>query len=140
MTFNATVALRQAANDFFPFTLRAQETLNYTYSPHAFREAFLSAKPEGMSWYAYDVIVRSPTKITFVVYDMRDMTYGGIGGEIGRVDWIVDPKITGQAMNDRMFALARDVRQQELEAAEMKVVAGYADQIRDLTQEPVTGD
>lgn len=134
--FDPATALREAANNFFPFTLRASETPHYTYSPHAFRKTFLEVKPEGLTWYAYDVIIYSPTKITFVVYDMRDTSYGGIGKEITRIDAKVSVEITAQACNERMFALARDVRQQELDASELQMIGSYADQLREMTKEP----
>lgn len=50
-----------------------------------FRDEFLAVKPARMHWYAYDVLIKSPTSIVFVVYNMRDNFKGGVGDEIARL-------------------------------------------------------
>jgi len=64
------------SNTFFPFTVR---------NPWGFRDVFLDRKPKGLTFYEFDVVVRSKTSVTFVVYDMRDNFYGGRGKEIKKI-------------------------------------------------------
>lgn len=61
---------------FFPFTVR---------NPWGFRDVFIKHKPKGFTWYEFDVVVRSKTSVTFVVYDMRDNYWGGRGKEIKKI-------------------------------------------------------
>lgn len=113
----------------FPFTVGAIETPGYTSSPYDFRKAFSANKPEGVVWYAYDVVVKSPTLVEFVVYSMRDMCFGGIGEQIATFDAIVDRSVTGPAMLREATRTAQYRRFQELEAAEAAIVARYAREI-----------
>ena len=65
--------------EVFPFTLVS------TWKGHSdlrFQRTFLRAKPEEMTWYCYDVIVKSPSEVTFAVYDIYDNVYGVKGKKI----------------------------------------------------------
>ena len=64
------------SNTFFPFTV---------HNPWGFRNVFLERKPNGLTFYEFDVIVRSKTSVTFVVYGVRDNFYGGRGEEIKKM-------------------------------------------------------
>lgn len=113
----------------FPFTLKARETPHFTSSPYDFRKAFLANKPESLSWFAYDVVVASPTDVEFVVYDMRDFCRGGIGKEIARFEAKVGRGVTRASIEHRALYLAQERRNAELEAAEAEVVRTYAAEI-----------
>lgn len=111
----------------FPFTLYAASDGR---SDSRFQSAFLKAKPEKLVWYCFDVIVESPTAITFIVYDMRDNTYGGKGDKIAEFKAKVDTSITKKSIDQRILYLAECMREEELERIESEAIAKYAEQIR----------
>lgn len=127
--------LKGAANSFFPFTLHAYETPHFTSSPAGFREAWMRIRPEGMSWFAYDVVIQSPTLIEFVIYGMRDTYSGGKGAEKGRFETEVDASITNKAICDRINMIAEGIRQQELANLELQIITDYAAQLQNLILE-----
>jgi len=72
----------------FPFTIYPSR--EHGSIPHGFRDLFQKQRKPDVIWYAADVIVNSDTEIEFVVYDMKDMCYGGIGKEIYRMSVTVE--------------------------------------------------
>jgi hypothetical protein len=115
--------------DLFPIELPAQETPHYTESDHEFRSTFIAAKPEGMSWYAYDVEVKSPTLVRFTAYGMRDSCYGGIGEARGSFEVTVAPEVTREAIEREAMRLAKARRRAELRAEEDARIKAYAGEI-----------
>ena len=113
----------------FPFTIPAYENPHYTESAPDFRQAFLKAKPEGVSWYAYDVEVKSPTLVEFTTYGMRDMCHGGIGARGVSFDAVVTPEVTRDAMWWHARRLAEERRMIERTQAEEEIIAGYTAEI-----------
>lgn len=69
--------------DFFPIEIPCSYI--HGHSCMEFRDEFLAVRPANMHWYAYDVIIKGPTSIVFVVYNMRDNLRGGVGDEIARL-------------------------------------------------------
>jgi hypothetical protein len=66
-------------NNIFPFAVKATDCGNSTMSPRCYDD-FMLQKPQGMSWYAFDVIIQDKDRnCTFVIYDMKCNVYGGIG-------------------------------------------------------------
>jgi hypothetical protein len=120
--------LSKVAKEFYPFKIACYDTGHFVQSPYEFRKPFLANKPEGHVWYGYDVIVKSPTEVEFVTYDMRD-SYGGLGRENGRFEATVDEAVTKEAIERRLNALAKEVRLRELERAEAKIVSDYGNRI-----------
>lgn len=114
---------------FFPVTLPAHETRHFTSSAPDFREVFLKVKPDKLGWYAYDVIINSPTEVEFYVYGMRDNTYGGVGSIVGIFPAKVARKVTKKAINNRAVEMATHQRLAELAEEENKIIAGYAAKI-----------
>ena len=112
----------------FPFMLHATEK---GWSDYNFLSAFMKAKPEKLIWYGYDVIVRSPTEITFRVYNMRDSCYGGLGDKIAEINAEVEAHITGESINNRIMFLAQVMREEALDRIESDAIAKYAEQIRE---------
>lgn len=131
---NVASDIAKSVRDFFPFTLAAYETPHFTRSPYDFRAAYLANRPKGESWYAYDVVVKSPTEVEFIVYDMRCNLSGGIGKEARRFKCTVAPEVTAPSIERRVQAMAVLVRQQELDRIEQAAIGGYADVIRSKLQ------
>lgn len=100
------------------------------WSEHAFRKSFLEAKPKELIWFGYDTIIHSQTDVEFVVYDMLDNMYGGLGKRIGAFKTAVSEQVTGDAINRRIMALATARRHRELSEAEAVIIKSYADEIR----------
>lgn len=124
-------ALRASIPDaVFPILMPCYETPHYTSSEYNFRKAFLANKPEKMTWFAYDVTITSPTSVTFTVFGMRDNCYGGIGKRLDSFDTCVDGALTAEYIEKKIRQLARQQREDELEAEEARIVASYADKIR----------
>ena len=123
----------------FPFAIKAYETPNFTSSAYEFRTAFLQAKPEKLSWYAYDVCVLSPTMVEFTVYDMRDSFYGGKGEATAAFEARVGRDVTRKAIEREAERLAIVRRQHELEAAEHAIIADYATEILEAALGEGTG-
>lgn len=113
----------------FPFTLSAHDNGHFVSSPRGFDAAFKAAKPEGLSWYAFDVTVHSPTEVTFTPYGMACMAYGGIGAAKPSFSAVVTAEVTRPAIVRVATNLARWRRKAELEAAEDAIVAAYASKI-----------
>lgn len=113
-------------SNLFPFCLFAEETPHFTSSERDFQQTFLATKPADMSWFAYDVVILSPTQIEFIVYNMRCIASGGIGEPIANFSATVPAVLTLKHMERRAFSLARARRDEELLEAERKIVKSYA--------------
>lgn len=111
----------------FPFTLHCN---GKGWSEHRYRDFFLSAKPAGLSWFGYDTILHSRTDIEFVVYDMKDSFYGGLGSVVCRFRSVVPPAVTKEHVEQRIFLLAAERREKELADEEAAIVRRYASEIR----------
>jgi hypothetical protein len=114
----------------FPFTLFAYDnTPHYVSSEYKFRPVFLQNKPEGLSWYCYNVVVKSPTEVTFVHYGMLDNFSGGIGKLQGEFDAVVSAELTLPFIQKQAKLKAEWLRAQELAKAEQDIINGYYEQI-----------
>jgi len=117
----------------FPFTIRAHEVEEgAVHNPYNFRDAFIEFKPKDMSWYAFDVTIKSPIHLRFTAYGMRSNMVGGIGKRLGEFDGYVKASLTAASIENRIKAMAEDRRRTELELAEAKIIRGYADELRSL--------
>lgn len=96
----------------FPFTLAYNDTGHSVFSPDKFRDILLKNKPKNLNWHAYDVEIISPTKIKFIVYDIR------VGFGLDRYDSVkekvgqfivddVDPRVTESSIHTRILNLAQ---------------------------------
>lgn len=118
----------------FPIELRAYETPHYTSSPYQYRDAFLEAfradpaHPRG--YYCYDVLIHSRTEVSFVAYDMRDNLSGGIGSKVWEGRATVSADLTREDVERAILWAATIQREDELRAAEAKIIEGYAHNIR----------
>lgn len=110
----------------FPFTLYCGANGG---GDHTFRNTFMAHRPKDVTWYGYDVVVNSPTSVTFVVYNMHDNYRGGLGKEILRFDVNVPVEVTLPRIGERAMFLAAAKRQEELDEAEEKIVQRYAQDI-----------
>ena len=110
----------------FPFTVHCAE--NY-HTPFEFKDTWMKIKPAKLTWYAYSVEVKSPTEIEFIVFDMKDNYFGGIGAKIGTFKATVTPDVTRKSIIARAARLAADKREQELEAEEARIVGQYTHDI-----------
>lgn len=113
----------------FPFTVFADDTPHYTSSPYDFRSAYEAARNGMSGGFAYNVVVNSPTEITFQVFGMRDTCYGGIGKHLWDIDATVSPEITKNAIRNQAYDMARFRRAKELQEAEDRLIDGYVDEI-----------
>lgn len=121
----------QLMEAFFPFTIWHRDFGNTAVSPHQYKAIYEQRRPANMSWFAYSVIVLSPTKIEFIVYEMEDHYHGGVGQQVARLPTVVPAEATFLDRKDRAEELARDQRRKELQEAEERIVRGYAEQILD---------
>ena len=87
----------------FPFTVKADD--RHGGVPTGFHQIFQKNRTDA-TWYAADVIVHSFTEIEFVVFDMADNVYGGIGAEIYRVTATVTAKETTQVISHEAIRAA----------------------------------
>lgn len=115
--------------DFFPFTVWWCDWGTYVASPQDFRAVYDRVRPAQESWYAYAVIVHSPTKITFVVYGMEDNYHGGVGQEIRRISTTVMPEVTLNSITAQARDKAKERRTLELARNEEAIVDGYVQEI-----------
>lgn len=119
--------------EIFPISLPCNQK---GWSEHAFRKAFMDAKPEGLIWYGYDTIIHSPFQVEFVVYDMHDNVSGGLGKQIANFKATVFEETTRDAIDRRIMALAAARRHRELKQTEDDIIRRYADEIRASTLPP----
>lgn len=112
--------------EFFPFTLPCTDQGSGSYE---FRPYFMKARPENLIWYGYDTVINSPVDVEFIVYDMRDNVYGGLGKKIATLNAVVPDTVTSGPINERARYLARSRRAQELAQTEALIVSRYADEI-----------
>jgi hypothetical protein len=110
----------------FPITLRCDHT---GWSAYDFRDAFLAAKPAGLTYYAYDTIIHSRTEVEFVAYDMLDNCYGGVGKEKARFRATVSRDLTDEAVKKQVYLVAQDRRERELDQREELIIRAYAAEI-----------
>ena len=109
---------------FFPFTIGYDSRfggINYDY-----RALFMANKPKDMIWYAAAVIVHSPTQVEFVVYEMYDNYYGGVGAEIARFFVAVDKTANDKAMEQRSFIMSEKLMLMEERAKRAKRIEAGA--------------
>ncbi len=111
----------------FPIHLHSDERGRMIWE---FRDVFMATRKSEVTWFCFDVIVRSRTDVTFVVFDMRDTTHGGKGKELYRYDAVVSSKLTLRFIEAHIYALAEARRSAELQAAEHAIIDGYANEIR----------
>jgi hypothetical protein len=101
------------------------------WSAHSFQPYFMAAKPKDMVWYGYDTIINSKTEVEFVVYDMADNAYGGIGKQIASLKATVPSELTNNAVDQKIISLARSRRATELQLAEDAIVSRYTEELRE---------
>jgi hypothetical protein len=104
----------------FPFTIKANS--RHGGVSYAFERIFNGCRQQDTVWYAADVCLLSSTEIKFVVYDMEDFVYGGIGREIYTVTTTVTPDKTLKYVSERAIRVADSQLQEERrEAHTLKV-------------------
>lgn len=113
--------------NFYPFTLYASHQHGGVNCD--FRRLWMKTKPADMTWYAAHVQVLSKTEIRFDVYGMEDNVYGGIGGKIGEFRVTCTADDTSECRARRAVYLAEQRRGQELQDAEERIIASYANEI-----------
>lgn len=114
--------------EIFPIHIRSN---NQGHVIGEFRAAYLAARtPKMDSWFCFDVLIRSRTEVTFIVFGMWSNVSGGKGEEKYRFDAVVSPELTASAIERKIVSLATDRRLRELDAAENRIIDGYADEIR----------
>jgi hypothetical protein len=118
--------------DVFPITLRCTPDGHY---PYGWRETFLAAKPAKMVWFAFDVIIHTPTGVEFIAYSFDELHFH-VGDEIGRFHVDVSRDLTENDINRKILILAKNRRLKELEDEELKIINRYADEIRALIYPP----
>ncbi len=114
---------------FFPFTIFAHDNGHYVQEPWGFRRAFLKIKPEGLTWYTFNVTIKSPTEVEFTTYGMYSFSTGGIGKKEHTFSATLDIEITREAITNEARRRARLKRQQELDEAENAVIETYTSAI-----------
>lgn len=122
----SSIAGIPSAVELFPFTIECDYR---GWSAHAFRDAFLARKPEGLTWYAYDVVVRSPNDVEFIVYSIACNVRGGVGREVARFQAEVPRSTTWPSIERQAEQLAKVLRRKELTEAEDEIIRGYASAI-----------
>lgn len=115
------------ADNIFPIKLPCDPL---GWSSYSLQPYFLRATPADLTWYSYDTIIHSQSSVEFVVYDMADNTYGGVGKSIASFKADVPVNATAEAIDRRIVTLARARREAELRAAEEEIINSYAAGIR----------
>lgn len=121
------------SGQLFPFTLHCDRDRGL--SPYEYRKAFMTAKPERLTWYGYDVVVESPIRVTFVVFDMLDNFHGGVGKEIHRFGVDVEDSLTRRDVVRRATSVAAERRRKEVEREEDRIVATYVQELLAQTEQ-----
>lgn len=114
----------------FPFTLRAYDNGDFAQSPMDFREVYLAKRNPDVTWFAYDVIVKSYVDVTFIVYGMHG-AHGGIGKFLYSFDAVVDTSVTQKPVERRLNALATKRFDEEQRAAEEATINRYVEELRE---------
>jgi hypothetical protein len=81
---------------------------------------FRRYKPKDMGWYEVDMTIMSETKVSFDVYDMADLCYGGRGDHQVTFEVTVDPKEVAKWISKKIDQLALERFHYEEELARMK--------------------
>jgi len=106
----------------FPFTAVSYNSTNQELS-RLFREN----KPEGETYYDYDLIVHSKKEIEFVAFGMFDNFHGGRGKEKYRFKVTVKPKDTKRYIDQHLKTLATyEVERMERDILTAKIDSGIA--------------
>ena len=113
----------------FPFTIYADS--NHGGVSHGFRQIFMEHRKPDVTWYAADIIVNSDTEIEFVVYDMKDNFYGGVGKEIYRVPATVTQSKTIAAISREAKRQANDILQERKRQKYLRKVNKLAHKLMD---------
>jgi hypothetical protein len=115
------------AKSFFPIHLPAVERGSTAFNDRDFQALFDQHRRKDQSYYAYDVIVKSPTTVEFSVRDMISCSQGGIGRELYSFELHdVDEDITAPAIKRHATQMAQQVRDWELRREEERRIADYA--------------
>src|SRR5690606_21629195 len=109
--------------------LHAGERPTWVEGPRAFREVSMAAKPAELTWYAYDVTIRSPTEVTFAVYGMHSFPTGCVGEMTATFQALVAAEVTAPAIPREAMRLARCQREEETAQAEDEIVRRYVEAI-----------
>ena len=115
-------------DDIFPIKIRASGQCGG--GAYGYRGLFLSGKPEGRSWFAYDTNILSETTIEFIAYEMKDSFSGGIGREAFRFTVAAQKDQTRYDVEQRIKALAATRFYTERAAREDEAIGKIADEIR----------
>lgn len=116
--------------NIFPFKVMSRDTGHYIRKPWSNVKTFLKYKPEDMRWYAYDIEVISENYARFIVYDMKDFCFGGIGMKTGEFECFVDREDLQPFINIEYRDLARTIEQREYDLAREKRVQQILRELR----------
>lgn len=105
--------------DVFPIKLLCCREKGW--SEYGFRAAFIINKPDELPWYGYDVVINSPTSVTFLVWDMYDNVYGGCGSVIAEFTVEVKSCLTRKFIISKAASLA---------VAKVKADKDYEDDVK----------
>lgn len=117
-------------NEVFPIILYARRDCGS--SSYDFRKVFYSVKPKDFTFYAYDVVIRSRTKVTFNVFDMADNFYGGVGKKIAEYEAKVTSDMTKPHIDKKLMYLAEMIRAEEIEKAEKALINAHYGRLKKL--------
>lgn len=115
--------------EVFPFTVKSRDTGHYIDHPWNYHKTFAKYKPEGLSWYAYDVKVLSKDRAKFTVYGMEDFCYGGIGDVKCKFECDVDEGDLEGFIKRRIKSMADRQEQDEFDASRTARVKEIMDDI-----------
>lgn len=113
--------------DIFPITLRCDREKGW--SNHDFRALFITNKPDGLSWYGYDVVINSSTDIKFIIWDMYDNFYGGCGNIVAEFNLKVNSVVTRKYVVAKVSELALLKVRQDKEYDEAVKAAYIAEEL-----------
>lgn len=126
MDYQALNVSKPWRSELFPFTIYAYKN-NHT---PALYDVFHKNKIDGKLWYAYDVVIKDKTTVDFIVRDMADMVYGGIGNEIYRIENVkVAAEETLPIRKREALCIAKVMREKELLDQENAIIEMYAEKI-----------
>lgn len=106
---------------FFPFTLCANERFGGSVGGGV-KTIWLKHKPVDKSWYLVDVVVKSHKKVTFKVYGMASLAYGGRGAHECDVHAELSREEMEPLLNVRAYELATEEREREKEEEEKRII------------------
>lgn len=104
----------------FPVHFHCHDMGKWVQCPELATRIWNRVRPKNFSWYCVDLEVLSPEKVKIFVYDMENMTFGGIGKQIHEqeiVEFTPAECVILDKMVESIYTAAAEVEFQKREEA-----------------------